>query len=96
MAGAAPPRRNHERCPSSSEVGAAAIALFRPIGKRLLAIIMVLVQRIAPAKRCQADVKWVERKGLAPKGLDKRLLACGGEEVKEEPRVESTEQFEQD
>ena len=82
------------KLPIEQQVGAAAIALFRPIGKRLLAIIMVLVQRIAPAKRCQALVKWVERKGLVPKGLDKRLLSCGGEEVKEEQRFESTEQFE--
>ena len=48
----------------------AALALWRPAGKRILALVLVVARTLLPAKRCEAFARFVQANGLVPKGFE--------------------------
>lgn len=53
-----------------------ALSLWRPAGKRLLALALVLARTVLPAKRCDDLVRFVQARGLVPNGFEAIERTC--------------------
>ena len=67
-------------------LASAALSLWRPVGRRLLALILVFAKQLLPAPHCAALIGFVKARGLAPRGFEGLEKACSTE-VPATPRM---------
>jgi len=77
------------RAVNLAPLSTAALSLWRPTGRRLLALMLTLARRLLPVKHCSALVRLVETRGLVPEGFDGIAQACVATGVTDASRPEA-------
>ena len=51
-------------------LASAALSVWRPVGRKLFVLALMVARAVLPAKRCAQLVRIIEARGLVPKGID--------------------------